>query len=404
MSAIARFRRWFAMRHICRSFRLTGNGGRLRLSRIRQTNNAAFVSRHRAMIAVLIATLGACDRSASGPVLIGAAGPWDAAYGLMNRRGIELAVAEINRSDAGRKQPLQVIYQNDEADGQKAIAIAEGFVANDSVLAVVGHVNSGTMVAAAKVYDGHLVAVSTTATSPDISGISPWVFRVISSDSVNGIDLARFARRLGRSRAAILYENDSYGRGLASAFQRSFSGTVVSVDPISDAPQNFEPWISYFRLRKPDIVFVATTDAAGRGILAEARKLGFDADFLGGDGWTGIVADTAIAEGAYVGAPFTSEDPRPEARRFVSAFRTRYQATPDGNAALAYDATMLIWQAIRSGGATRKGIRTYLAGLTEETAHHGVTGTIRFQESGDPVGKGFVMTRVRNGALPLVPR
>ena len=352
----------------------------------------------------LLMTLGACDRTASGPVIIGAAGPWDAAYGQMNRRGIELAVAEINRSEAGKKTPLQVIYQNDEADGQKAIAIAEGFVANDSVLAVVGHVNSGTMVAAAKVYHGKLAAVSTTATSPDISGISPWVFRVISSDSVNGIDLARFARRLGRQRAAILYENDSYGRGLASAFQRSFTGTIVSVDPISDAPQNFEPWISYFRLRKPDIVFVATTDAAGRSLLAQARSMGFSADFLGGDGWTGVVTDTANAEGVYVGAPFTSEDPRPEATRFVSAFRTRYQQTPDGNAALAYDATMLIWQAIRSGGATRKGIRAYLAGLTDETAHQGVTGSIRFRENGDPVGKGFVMTRVRNGSLALVPR
>lgn len=351
----------------------------------------------------LLATVVACNRTGSGPVVIGAAGPWDASYGLMNRRGIELAVAEINRSEAGRNRPLQVIYQNDEADAEKAIAIAEGFVANDSVLAVVGHVNSGTMVAAAKVYDGRLPAVSTTATSPDISGISPWVFRVISSDSVNGIDLARFARRLGRQRAAILYENDSYGRGLASAFQRSFAGTIVSIDPISDAPQDFEPWISYFRMRKPDIVFVATTDAAGRSLLADARRLGFNADFLGGDGWTGVVTDTANAEGVYVGAPFTAEDPRPEARRFVEAFRTRYQQqTPDGNAALAYDATMLVWQAIRSGGASRKGIRNYLAGLTDETAHRGITGAIRFRENGDPIGKGFVMTRVRRGALTLV--
>lgn len=373
------------------------NGGRL-LFRIRRRQSFTIV-----VLALLVAS-SACDRNRSGNVVIGAAGPWETGYGRMNRRGIELAAAEINRSEAGRNQPLRIIYQNDEADGEKAIAIAEDFVANDSVLAVVGHVNSGTMVAAAKVYDGNLAAVSTTATSPDISGISPWVFRVISSDSVNGVDLARFARRLGRQRAAILYENDSYGRGLALAFQRSFAGTVVSIDPISDKAQDFEPWISYFRMKKPDIVFVATTDAAGRSLLAQARKLGLNADFLGGDGWTGIVADTANAEGAYVGAPFSSEDPRPEARRFVEAFRTRYHETPDGNAALAYDATMLIWQAIRSGGASRKAVRQYLAGLTDETAHHGVTGLIRFRETGDPIGKGFVMTRVRAGVLSMVPR
>ena len=117
-----------------------------------------------------------------------------------------------------------------------------------------------------------------------------------------------------------------------------------------------------------------------------------------------MVTDTVNAEGAYVGAPFSSEDSRPEARRFVDAFRTRYHETPDGNAALAYDATMLIWQAIRTGGPTRKAIRAYLAGLTDETAHHGVTGLIRFQENGDPIGKGFVMTRVRAGSLTMVRR
>lgn len=346
--------------------------------------------------------LTSCDGAASGPIVIGAAGPWEAGYGLMNRRGIELAVAEINRSDAARERPLQVVFRDDEGDGEKAVAIAEAFVGNDSIVAVVGHVNSGAMVAAAKVYDGQLPAVATTATSPALTGISPWVFRVISSDSVNGIDLARFARRLGRTRAAILYENDSYGRGLASAFQRAFAGTIVSIDPISDEPQDFEPWISYFKLRRPDIVFVATTEAAGLSFLRDARRLGLNADFLGGDGWTGVVADTAASQGVYVGAPFTAEDPRPEARRFTEAFRTRYQMTPDGNAALAYDATMLVWQAIRSGGPSRKAVRAYLAGLDASTAHRGVTGAIRFRDNGDPIGKGFVMTQARRGALVVV--
>ena len=357
---------------------------------------------HLLIVLAAAALASVCNRGTSGPVVIGAAGPWESGYGRMNRRGIELAVAEINRSDAARDRPLQVIFRDDEGDGEKAVAIAEDFVGNDSIVAVVGHVNSGAMVAAAKVYDGQLPAVATTATSPALTGISPWVFRVISSDSVNGIDLARFARRLGRTRAAILYENDSYGRGLASAFQRAFSGTIVSIDPISDEPQDFEPWIAYFKMRRPDIVFVATTDAAGRSFLRDARRLGFDADFLGGDGWTGVVVDTATSEGAYVGAPFTAEDPRPEARRFTEAFRTRYQQTPDGNAALAYDATMLVWQAIRAGGARRKSIRAYLAGLDESSAHKGVTGAIRFRENGDPVGKGFVMTQIKRGALTVV--
>jgi branched-chain amino acid transport system substrate-binding protein len=320
----------------------------------------------------------------------------------MTRLGVELAVAEINREGGVRGRPLQVQMRDDDADGAKAAAIAGDFVADPKVLAVVGHVNSSAMMAAARIYDGHLPAVATTATSPDLSGISPWVFRVISSDSTNGEDLARFAYRLGRRRAAILYENNSYGRGLTESFQRNFVGRVISADPIDAAGTHFEPYLTYLRQSRPDIVFVAGTETSGMEILREARRQGLEADFLGGDGWTGVVGDVTASEGAYVGSPFTSADPRPEVQRFVKAFRELHKREPDGNAALAYDATRLLARAIVIEGPDRGAIRDYLAALGTKSAYRGVTGKIAFRRDGDPVGKGFVMTRVRHGSLEVV--
>ena len=342
-------------------------------------------------------TIG-CDNT-SAPVVIGAAGPWQAGYGQMNRYGIELALSEINSRGGIRGRPLEIVMRDDEASGAKAAAIAAEFIADARIAAVVGHVNSGAMMSAAKVYDGDLAAVATTATSPDLSGISPWVFRVISSDSTNGLDIARFASSRGKRRAAILYENDSYGRGLADAFRRSFVGDVISVDPIFGAQEDFEPYVAWYRRQSPDVVFVAGTEASGMAILREAKRQGLQADFLGGDGWTGIVADTAASDGAFVGAPFAASDPRPEAQAFVKAFTEKFKTTPDGNAALAYDATMLIASAIEAVGTDRSAIRDYLAGMSEETAFPGVTGSIRFRPDGDPVGKGIVITRVRRGDL-----
>lgn len=344
-----------------------------------------------------IGMLAGCS-SSSVPLVIGAAGPWKEGYGQATRQGIELAVAELNAKGGIRGRPLEVVFRDDLAEGAKAAAVAQEFVANDAILAVVGHVTSGAMVAAARVYDGHLAAVATTATAPDLTGISPWTFRVISSDSTNGRDLARFATQRGHRRAAILYENDSYGRGIADAFRRNFSGDVVSFDPIPADGTGAEPHIAFFRGVNPDIVFVAGVEVSGLALLREARRQGLRAEFLGADGWLGIVADS-IAEGAWVGTPFTPADPRPAAVRFVRAFLARYRVVPDGNAALGYDATMAIAQAISEAGTDRRAIRDHLATLTEETSYAGVTGSIRFHESGDPVGKGFVMTRVRDGQL-----
>lgn len=345
--------------------------------------------------------LGSACGERGGPVHLGLAGPLTEGFGIAHRQGAELAAAEINAEGGINGDSLLLDLADDGGEGAKAATVAQAFVDDARVSAVVGHMTSGAMVAAAKVYDGRLAAVATTASSADLTGISRWAFRVISSDSANGVDLARFATRLGKRRAALLYENDAYGRGLASAFRGSFAGEVVSVDPIGYEGRHAPLYLEWLDSLAPDLVLVAGTERTGLAFLREARARGMTAEFLGGDGWTGIVGDSA-AEGALVGAPFTSLDPRPEAQRFVTAFRARFGTDPDGNAALAYDAVRLLTAAVQAVGRDRTAIRDWLARRQAEGAFAGVTGPIAFLESGDPVGKAFTMTRVVGGKLTVV--
>ena len=334
------------------------------------------------------------------PLRIGAAGNWREAYGVMARRGIDLALEELNAQGGVRGRRLEVVALEDSSDGIRAVRVASEFLADPRILGVVGHLESGTMVASARIYDQGLVAVSSTATSPALSGMSPWVFRVISSDSVNGRDIAIHARRLGLARAAVFYENNSYGRGLSEAFVRHFQGQVVSLDPIApDSVSNLEPNVAWAVTRRPDVVFVAGTAASGIALLREARRQGLRATFIGGDGWSPVASASLLAEGVVVATPFAPADPRAEVRRFTQGFRARFGAEPDGNAALAYDATRLLAQAIEKAGPSRIAIREWLRDGLEEAAFDGVTGPIRFSASGEVVGKGFVMTRIREGML-----
>ena len=357
---------------------------------------------NRSALLIGLALVTACSRGGDS-YTIGAAGPWKENYGVMTRRGIDLAVDEINRSGGINGAHLKIIARDDGASGSRAAAIAQDFVSTPEVLAVIGHVNSGAMLAASRIYDGQLSAVATTASSPDLSGVSKWTFRVISSDSLNGVILAKFASRIGGTssalkQASVLYENDSYGRGLADAFRRAFRGTIVSFDPISE-DVNAEPYISYFKMRQPGIVFVAGRENSALRILREAKRQGLEAVFIGGDGWQGVVSDTAASNGAYVGTSFNAEDPSPEVQKFVRAFNGKYHTMPDAFAALAYDATHLIAKAIAKNGRSREGVRNYLASLKAANAFEGVTGPVYFNESGDPIGMGFHVSQVVGGTL-----
>jgi branched-chain amino acid transport system substrate-binding protein len=360
--------------------------------------------------ALLAGSLGLAAACSTQPkeYVLGAAGPETLPYGVQNQHGIDLAIDEINRAGGINGVPLRVISRDDHADGSDAARVAGEFVANRNIIAVIGHAGSGAEVSAAHVYDvGRLPAVATTPSSPDISGISPWVFRMATSDSVNGVRLASFASSLSDSlhrpvRVAVLYHNDAYGRGLSDAFLHAFTGQIISVDPVG-SDTDLEPYISYLKTHSPDMVFVASDEALGIKLLREARSQGLRTTFLGGDGWQGVVTEAA-AEGTFVGTPFTAQSTTDATRKFTASFRAKYGTVPDAHAALAYDATRLLASALRSGATTRTAVRGYIASLTRKTAFPGLSGPTWFSGT-DPVGDTFRITRIHDGLMiPVVAR
>ena len=263
--------------------------------------------------------------------------------------------------------------------------------------------SSAAQLAAANVYDGHLVSVATTASSPWLTGVSPWVFRVISSDSTNGADFARFAETRGVRRAAVIYENTSYGRGLANAFRRQFKRGRWwrSSRSAATARRSFEPYAATSKRNTTDMVFAATTQDPAIALLKEVRRQRVPLTFLsiGGSSWSSAVADSALSEGIYLGTPFDTKIDRPQVQAFVQAFQAKFHRTPDGGAALAYDRPMLVVRAIRAVGTNRGKIREYLHDLTVQRAVEGVTGPVAFAATGDPTGRSFVFLKAHRGAV-----
>ncbi|HEX6908847.1 MAG TPA: ABC transporter substrate-binding protein [Longimicrobium sp.] len=357
------------------------------------------VSLARSAALAALACLSAACGGGGGEIAIGTAGPFTEGYARMVRNAVVMAADEINAEGGVRGARIKVVAQDDGGDGVKAAQIAEGFLADPKVKAVVGHANSGAMVGAARVYDRGLVAVIPSATSPELTGVSPWVYRVTTNDSTNGANLARFAAGLRPRRVAVLYENNVYGRGLAAAFRANYPGELVGVDPIAGDGRLVEPFISYYKQVQPDLVFVAGTELSGQALLREAQRQGFTTRWVAGDGWSGVVADAAASEGVYVAVPFSIRDTRAEAVRFVEAFRTRYGVEPDANAAMAYDATKLLAKAMNEAGFDRDAIRGWLAGVRGNRTFPGVTGPLRFRPDRDPDRSGFVMTQARGGTL-----
>ena len=361
-------------------------------------------------LAFLCATLVVAACSEGRPILIGVSGPFSQPRGVSMRHAAQLAAEEINAAGSIGGRRLQLVFVDDSGSEDRAVRIAKAFSDSAAMVAVVGHLSSNTTLAAGRVYSAGanpLVMISPSASSPDLTGFSPYVFRVTPNDLNQGQQIARFARRSlesgGARRAGVIFINNEYGRGLRRAFAAEFSGlggAILEEDPyLTDTP-SLEPYLSRMRQRGGVDVLVLACERPGAELaLRELRALGLHWPVIGGDALTGIAGP--LAEGVRFSSTYLPQQPGERNARFVAAYARAFKGErPDHRGAGAYDILRLLAQAIAAVGPDRDAVRDYIAQVgTTRPAFESVTGTIAFDANGDVPKKPVVIGVIRNGQL-----
>ena len=356
--------------------------------------------------ALLVACSGENSRRA---IVLGIAGPFSQPRGVSMQRAAELAVKEINAHGGVRGQSVALRAVDDSGRPDVAIRIAQSFADDPSVVAVIGHLTSGASLAAGRVYGEArrpVVMISPSASSPDLSGVNKYVFRVCPSDLSHGAQLARFARQtLGARRVGVIYIDDDYGRGLRLSFAAEFrrlGGEVIEEDPMLGATPSLEPYLS--RLRKEggvDALMLATERAGAELALREIGQLGVRWPVIGGDALTGIEGAGPMTEGLRLSTAYLPDRPGERNAQFVTAYGLAYGGQrPDHRGAGAYDIVQLLARVMRDVGTDRRAIRDRLARIgVNLPGYEGVTGTIAFDARGDVPAKPVVIGVVHAGQL-----
>ena len=355
------------------------------------------------------AALGAtgCARDA-GSIVIGLAGPMSDPLGVAELHAARLAVDQINANGGIRGRNLRLHVVDDSGTENGAVLAAQALYDDPGVAAVVGHLTSGASIAAAHVYGGGgrpVSMVSPTASSPELSGINPYTFRVCPSDLSYGPALARYAwGRLGARRAGVVYLNDDYGRGVRQAFANEFTrlgGVVVEQDPFLLTTRSLEPYLSRMRVAGVTVLVLAADVPGAELALRDLQRLGLRWAVVGSDATVGIEADGPLAEGVHLSTAYLSDRPGEKNAAFVvDYFRATKGERPNDVAGLTYDAVQLVAQALETAGSDRRAIRDYLASVGDlQPAFQGVTGPIAFDSSGDVPAKPVTMAVVRAGRL-----
>jgi branched-chain amino acid transport system substrate-binding protein len=367
----------------------------------------------RSLAAALLLGVGACSAGDSDntTIYLGLAAPLELEIGEAARRGAMLAIEEVNEAGGINGRMLDLHMKDDRMEREEAIRVAAAFRDEGKVVAVIGHVNSGATLAAADIYNhptNGLLEISPGATSPELSGKGAWTFRVCPTDVHQGVAIAEWTYdRLERRRAAVIYINDEYGRGVLNAFTPAFEelgGTVIAQDPFlissMESETTFDPYLERAMAAGMDALVIIGVGEEALVILEAARRLGYDGPVLGADGLTDLKDAGSIAQGVYMATGFIHDRPDAAAREFVEHYAEHYDELPRDGAAHAYDAVMLLVEALREVGPDRRALRDYVAAVgSSRPAFNGATGTIAFDRNGDVVGKEVAIGVIDKGEV-----
>ncbi|MGH2457566.1 MAG: ABC transporter substrate-binding protein, partial [Chloroflexota bacterium] len=311
----------------------------------------------------------------SGEAWYGVSGPFSGAnaeYGRIWKQAMAMALDEINGSGGVKGRKAQLDEEDTQSDPKQSVPVAQKFVEDSRMLAELGDFSSPSSMAASPIYErARMVQFGFTNSHPDFTKGGEFMFSIVLTQEQDASFLAQTAfDGLGKVQA-VLYQNTDWGKTTQQIYVdkiKSLGGQIVHTDNYLTTEKDFTPILSKVRDAKPEVLALISYYNDGAQIVQQAKNMGLNVKIvangacyspqflkLGGDATNGVLMTTV----------FFPDNPRPEVKKFVSDYTTRFKETPDQFAALSYDAVKIITWATEQGGFDRVAIQKAMATGTE---------------------------------------
>ena len=320
----------------------------------------------------------------------------DKEYGELEKMGIEIANQLFPRA-LGKK--VELLYFDNKSDIYIAEMVVQEMV--DKRVAVVlgsyGSVNS--LMAASKLEQASIPAITITNTNPLVTRNNPFYFRVSYTDSFQGVALAKYiVEALEIKNAAIIKPlQDDFAAAVSKSFSTKMiqltenEGAIVDNEDYIPGEKDFSKQLNSISKSGAKVVFLPGKVKDTIEIIKQADEMKLDLLFLGTDQWENqkilkLAEENAKIKIAYSVLFGTKPVSDPLSESFLSAFKAKYgaDAVPESATVLAFDSYIIAIDAINRAGTATDGTAVRDA-LQNTVQFKGVSGTISFDEHGDPI-------------------
>lgn len=328
----------------------------------------------------------------------------EATFGISSDNGLKMAVEEINSQGGILGKQIKLVTEDNQGKTNETQTVVQKLIQRDKVVAVIGEVASSRSKAGAPICQQNKIPMITPAsTNPEVTAIGDYIYRVCFIDPFQATVMSKFAiNSMKVTKVALLVDTkNAYSTGLADSFRKIFvemGGQIVEEQKYSAGDKDFKAQLTSIKAANPEAIFIPGYYTDINLISIQAREIGITIPLFGGDGWeseklTEGKAKDAL-EGCFFSTHVSAEDPSPKIQGFIQKYKAKYGSTPDAMAFLAYDAGMILFDAIKRANST-EGAKIKDA-LAQTKDYSGITGTITINDQRNAIKPAVVM-QIKDG-------
>lgn len=312
-----------------------------------------------------------------------------AAYGEAITQGLKLAQSEINEQGDVN---IELVIEDSAGEAEQALSAAQKLMSDDEILAIIGPTLSTEFFAVAPEADlNGITIMGTSTTAEGVPEIGDYVFRnAIPEALAIPTAMEKAIERTGAKKVAMIYGNDDVltqsGFDTMKKTAEEMGLEILTIETFQKGQSDYNAQLTKIKNAKPDLILASALYNEGAVIMDQARKMGIEAPFVGGNGFNSpqvleIAGDAA--NGLIVATPWFGESEETKVVDFNTKYEAEYGKLPDQFAAQAYDALYIYADALKRAGEADREL--FHEALAETKDFEGLLGNFSFDEIGDVV-------------------
>ncbi len=334
------------------------------------------------------------------------------------KKTMEMMVEQLNASGGIDGQKIEAVIYDSEGDPAKAVSAVNKLLHKDNVLAIIGPSTTPTTLAIVNFVEKAKVPLISCAAGVEItSPVKPWVFKTAQSDLLAVAAIYKTMQAKGIKKIAILTVANSFGesgKNQLVAQAKDFGIEVALQESFGPNDTDTTAQLTKIKAASPDAIVCWGTNPGPAVVAKNVKQLKIDIPLyqshgvaspkfieLAGESSEGIILPTGKI---LVTKLLAEDDPQKKIlEKYEADYSAKFKSNVSGFGGYAYDAMLILANAIKGSGGDKEKIR---AALESTQKYVGVSGEFNFSAT-DHNGlssDAFVMVEIKGGTWKLLDK